>query len=204
MRLTVLGCSGTFPGPDSPCSSYLVEHDGYRLVLGLGAGSLGALQRHCGLLDVDAVYITHLHADHCIDLLAYSHARRYHPAGVPPVLPVHGPAGLRERIAVSYETPPTDGLLDVYDVRELGAGTITLGSFTVTRKVVRHHGECHSLRLEAGGRVLTFSADTATGVQRLLLTHLVPFHDPEVTLAEALSTWAGPLELARSGASYGV
>lgn len=44
MRLTVLGCSGTFPGPDSPCSSYLVDHDGSRL--DLGAGSLGVLQRH--------------------------------------------------------------------------------------------------------------------------------------------------------------
>ena len=44
MRLTVLGCSGTFSRPDSPCSSYLVDHDGSRL--DLGAGSLGVLQRH--------------------------------------------------------------------------------------------------------------------------------------------------------------
>ena len=72
---------------------------------------------------MDAVHITRLRADHCIDLLAYSYARRYHPAGLPPVLPVRGPVGLRERIAVSDDTPPTDELLDVYDVRELGAGT---------------------------------------------------------------------------------
>ena len=39
MRLTVVGCAGTFPGPDSPCSSYLIEHDGYRLVLDLDPGT---------------------------------------------------------------------------------------------------------------------------------------------------------------------
>ncbi len=32
----MLGCSGTYPGPDSPCSGYLVEHDGFRLVVGEG------------------------------------------------------------------------------------------------------------------------------------------------------------------------
>jgi glutamate racemase len=90
MRLTVLGCAGTFPGPGVPCSGYLVEHEGYRLLVDLGAGALGQLQRHIGLLDVDAVYVSHLHADHCIDLVAYSYARRYHPDGVPPVLPVYG------------------------------------------------------------------------------------------------------------------
>ena len=87
MQLTVLGCAGTFPGPSSPCSGYLVEHDGYRLILDLGAGALGNLQRHCDLREIDAVYITHLHADHCIDLVAYFYARRYHPQGMPPILP---------------------------------------------------------------------------------------------------------------------
>ena len=57
MRLTVLGCSGTFPGPASACSAYLVEHDGARLVLDLGSGALGALQRHAGLLDVDVLVL---------------------------------------------------------------------------------------------------------------------------------------------------
>ena len=60
MRLTVLGCSGTFPGPDSPCSGYLVEHDGFRLVVDLGPGALGPLQRSIDLLEIDAVYVLSL------------------------------------------------------------------------------------------------------------------------------------------------
>ena len=41
MRLTVVGCAGSFPGPDSPASCYPVEHDGARILLDLGNGSLG-------------------------------------------------------------------------------------------------------------------------------------------------------------------
>ena len=43
VKLTVLGCSGSVPGPDSPASGYLLEADGYRLVLDLGHGAFGAL-----------------------------------------------------------------------------------------------------------------------------------------------------------------
>lgn len=160
MKLTVLGCSGTYPGPDSPCSSYLVEHDGFRLLLDLGTGALGPLQRYCDLRAVDAVWISHLHADHCVDLVAYSYARRYHPDGPPPALPVHGPVGLAERIRGCFEAPPRDGLDDVYDYRVVEPGTSTLGPFELTVVRVEHPVEAHAVRLTAGGRSLVYSGDT--------------------------------------------
>jgi ribonuclease BN (tRNA processing enzyme) len=160
VELTVLGCAGTFPGPQSACSGYLVERDGFRLVVDLGSGALGALQRHCDLLDVDAVYVSHLHADHCIDLVAYSYARRFHPRGVPPRLPVYGPAGTAERICNAFEAPPTEGLLDVYDFREVATGTHRIGPFTVSTVQANHPIECHAMRVEVGGRSLTYSGDT--------------------------------------------
>lgn len=195
MRLTVLGCSGTFPGPESPCSGYLLESDGFRLVVDLGAGALGQLQRHIDLLDVDAVYVSHLHSDHCIDLVAYSYARRYHPGGVAPVLPVYGPVGLAQRILDSYEAPPSHGLQDVYDFREVGAGTRQIGPFTVTSAQVNHPVECYGLRIEADGRSLAYSGDTgecaalvglAEGVDVFLCeaswpTH--PDHPPDIHLS---------------------
>jgi ribonuclease BN (tRNA processing enzyme) len=166
VQLTVLGCAGTFPGPDSPCSSYLVEHDGFRLVVDMGAGSLGPLQKHLGLLDVDAIYISHLHADHCIDLVAYSYARRYHPGGVPPRLPVYGPKGTGGRICGAFENPPLNDLIDVFDFHEVDAGPeqvgLQLGPFAIRSAVTNHPIECHALRLEAGGRSLTYSGDTGT------------------------------------------
>ena len=71
MRLTVLGCAGSFPGPDSACSAYHLEADGFRLMLDFGTGSLGALV--CGrvlfditdgwggrhTMDVPVVVVTH-------------------------------------------------------------------------------------------------------------------------------------------------
>ena len=183
MRLTVLGCSGTFPGPTSACSGYLIEHDGYRLVVDLGAGAMGMLQQHVGLLDVDAIYVSHLHADHCIDLVAYSYARRYHPAGQPSPLPVYGPTGTRKRIFDSYEEPPANGLEDVYDFREVGPETRQLGPFTVTAARVNHPVECHGLRIEAGGSVLTYSADTGESEALVELAR-----DADVFLCEA--SWA--------------
>jgi ribonuclease BN (tRNA processing enzyme) len=248
VQLTVLGCAGTFPGPASPCSGYLVEHDGYRLVVDLGAGALGNLQRHIDVRDVDAVYVSHLHADHCIDLVAYFYARRYHPSGMLPRLPVYGPRGMCTRISAAFEEPPVDGFEDVYEFHERGAGTLSLGPFTVTSGVTEHPIECHGLRIEAAGRVLTYSGDSArspvlvelardadvflceaswpsvpepppgihltgreagehatlAGAKRLLLTHLMPFHDPQAMLAEAKETYDGQLELVHAGATYTV
>ena len=81
MSLTVVGCAGSFPGPDSAASCYLLEADGFRLVVEFGNGALGPLQKHAALFGVDAVCLSHLHADHCVDLYSYAIARTYSPAG---------------------------------------------------------------------------------------------------------------------------
>ena len=93
MRVTVVGCAGSFPGPDSPASCYLLEAEGFRLVIDMGNGALGVLQRYAGLFSIDAICLSHLHADHCIDLGAYWVARQYAPDGPQPPIPVYGPRG---------------------------------------------------------------------------------------------------------------
>ena len=99
MKLTVVGCSGSFPGPDSPASCYLLEqeHEGrtWRVLMDLGSGAFGVLQRYVDPLDVDAVLLSHLHADHCLDLCGFYVMRKYHPSGPPPRLPVWGPVTQR-------------------------------------------------------------------------------------------------------------
>lgn len=160
MRLTVVGCAGSFPGPVDPCSSYLVEQDGYRIVLDLGNGALGQLQRHVELDAVDAVLLSHLHGDHCLDLCVYAVARRYF-LGRPPRLPVFGPAGTSGRLAAAYDPFSRDDLRDVFAFARIGAGSRELGPFTVTFARVNHPVETYAMRVEAAGRVLTYSADTA-------------------------------------------
>ena len=137
MKVTVLGCAGSFPGPESACSSYLVEAGGFRLLLDFGTGSLSALQRYASLTAVDAILITHLHADHMFDACSYIVVRRYAPDGPYPAVPLYGPAGARERLSAAYG--PDEGPLDdVYGFHDLKPGTFEIGPLTVTVDRVNH------------------------------------------------------------------
>ncbi|HVF20614.1 MAG TPA: MBL fold metallo-hydrolase [Mycobacteriales bacterium] len=159
MDLHVLGCAGTFPSADSACSGYLVRHEGFSLLIDVGNGSTGALQRFGGILDVDAVLVSHLHADHCVDLAAYSYARRFHPAR-PGLLPVYGPKGTQDRLVQIFDTPPRDGLSEVYDFHTVTPGRFELGPFQLDLALANHPVETHAVRVTAGGRTLAYSADT--------------------------------------------
>jgi ribonuclease BN (tRNA processing enzyme) len=139
VRLTVVGSAGTFPGPASACSSYLVEHEGFRLLLDVGNGSIGALQTACGLLGPDAVIVSHLHGDHYLDLVTWTYARRYHPDGAAPVLPVYGPRDIKRSVAAAFGRDVTDTLDEVYDFRGLDHNQrIEVGPFTVDLAEVNH------------------------------------------------------------------
>ncbi len=246
MRLTVVGCSGSVPGPASPASCYLVEHEGFRLVLDLGNGALGVLQRHVPGAAVDAVLITHLHGDHCLDLCALYVARRYgRDSGGPARVPVLGPAGTAERTADAYGGGASVAdLARVMAFEVVGPGCFEVGPFQVTAVRAAHPVECLALRLDAGGRSLVYTGDTGpseavtalatgadlllaeasfvdgdvnppglhltgrqagrmardAGVGRLLVTHVPPWHDAAVALAEARTEFDGPSGLAEPDA----
>lgn len=166
MRLTIVGCSGSFAGPASPASSYLVraEHEGrtWSILLDLGSGALGSLQRHIDLAELDAVFITHLHPDHCVDLLGLYVARKYNPDGLPGRrLPVWGPTGTSERLALMYHGLEDGDLELVYACEEHAERQpVALGPFTVTPYRVNHPVEAYGFRVAADGRVLAFTGDT--------------------------------------------
>ncbi|MFE7135974.1 MBL fold metallo-hydrolase [Streptomyces sp. NPDC057638] len=162
MKLTVVGCSGSFPSVESACSSYLVEADGFRLLLDMGNGALGELQRHIGLYDLDAIVLSHLHADHCIDMCGYFVARYYrHDGGPLAALPVYGPEGTEERLTTAYaDTPSPTAMRSVFDFHTLKPGSFEIGPFSVRTDRVAHPVEAYGFRLEHGGRTLTYSGDT--------------------------------------------
>jgi ribonuclease BN (tRNA processing enzyme) len=161
MRLTIVGCSGSGPGPASPASSYLVEHDGFRLLLDLGSGAFGALQRHLDPPDVDALVLSHLHADHCLDVAAMVVYRRHARAPRPARIPLLGPAGTHDRLAAAADATATGGLRDLFDFATVTPGERQLGPFRLRFDRVNHPVETYAVRVQAGGRVLTYSADTA-------------------------------------------
>jgi ribonuclease BN (tRNA processing enzyme) len=161
MRLTVLGCAGSFPGPDAPCSAYLVDGDGFRLLVDFGTGSMSALQRFAGLYTIDAILLSHLHPDHILDACQYVVARRYAPGGPIQPLPLYGPVAAPERLALAYAGRDEPPLTDVYTFYALQPGTFPIGPFQITVDRVNHPIETYGVRIEHNGRVLAYSADTA-------------------------------------------
>ncbi|MFC7383441.1 MBL fold metallo-hydrolase [Sphaerisporangium rhizosphaerae] len=247
MRLTIVGCSGSFPGPDSPASCYLLEAEGFRLLLDFGNGSLGALQRHIGLYDVDAICLSHLHADHCLDMCSYHVVRTYAPSGPLPRVPVHAPKDAPRRLGAAYGMDDEPGLETAFDFSALAPGTFSVGPFEVTAAQMNHPVETYGFRVTHGGHAVAYSADTGesaelvelaagadvllceasfldrpgnpeglhmngrqaaehaarAGAGTLVLTHLVPWNDPEQILRDAgRGGFEGRVELARSGAVY--
>jgi len=166
MRLTIVGCSGSFAGPSSPASCYLVqaEHEGrdWNLVLDLGNGALGALQRHMDPMAIDAVVLSHLHSDHCLDLCGLYVMQKYSPNGRSHSrIPVYGPRRTGERMARAYDLTPPDGMDSEFDFRELAdRASVRIGPFTVTPHLVNHPVQTYGLRVEAHGTVLAYTGDT--------------------------------------------
>ena len=203
MRLTVVGCSGSYPGPESPGSCYLLEAEGegrtWRVLLDLGNGALGALQRYVDPLEIDAVLLSHLHADHCLDLCGYYVLRRYHPSGHQPRIPVFGLAGTADRMARAYDLPTDPGMHGEFEFRTFD-GPVELGPFRVEAIRVEHPVEAYGLRVTADGRTLGYSGDTApcAGLDQVA-------HDVDLLLAEAsfLSSHVNPPGLHLTGAEAG-
>jgi ribonuclease BN (tRNA processing enzyme) len=159
MQLTVIGCSGSFPGPDSPASCYLLEAEGFRLVVDMGNGGLGVLQRHAELFGIDAICVSHLHTDHCVDLSSYWIARQYAPEGARPPIPVYGPRGTAERMAgfCGEDVASIRARLEAHD---LEPQVLEIGPFRITTDHMNHPVETFGFRVEHAGWKLAYSADT--------------------------------------------
>jgi ribonuclease BN (tRNA processing enzyme) len=142
------------------------EHEGREvsLLLDLGSGALGALQRHIDPAELDAVMVTHLHPDHCVDLLGLYVSRKYRPAGpLADPLPVYGPACTEERLALAYHGLEDGGMGKEFVFHTVeDRQTVTVGPFTVTAVRVNHPVEAYGFRVEAAGSVLAYSGDTDT------------------------------------------
>ncbi len=168
MDLTILGCSGSIAAPDSPCSGYLLESAGTRIAVELGNGTLGPLQRHVDPFDLDALLLSHLHADHCADVATMTVLRRYHPS--PPHdprsrrLPVYAPEGAAQRLAALYATSASEwggtDLGDVFDFHPLSELSLRLGAFEVQPVPVHHVCPTWGFRISDGRGLLAYTGDT--------------------------------------------
>jgi ribonuclease BN (tRNA processing enzyme) len=150
LSVTILGCAGSYPGPGGACSSYLVRSSTTTLWLDAGSGSLANLQRHVGILDVDAVVLSHEHPDHTGDLAGFYVACKYylHRERVP----VYAPASVADTLY--YSGPPIDW-------RKVADGSeAEVGDLRLTFSRTDHGPETLAVRVDGDGRSLGYSADS--------------------------------------------
>ena len=174
MKITVLGKSPAWQDAGGACSGYLVEEAGTTLLVDCGNGVFGKLREHVDYVYVDAVLITHVHADHFIDLVPYSYALLLTPRQQP--VPVAGHPGTDEPARPRLIVPPGAAqtfetvvgawgdealieeafLIEQYDE----SSRVTIGPLEATFTEVPHFVLTYAVNLHSpnGGR-LTFSAD---------------------------------------------
>lgn len=177
MRLTVLGGCGAWPAAGQACSGYLVEHDGFRLLVDLGYATVPRLLERVTADDVDAVFISHGHPDHCADLNPLLRARvlRDDPA-VP--LPVYALPGALDAV-LALDRPGM--LAAAYVLHEFTAGSrLDIGPFRADTRLLPHWVPNAGVRLTAGDRVLAYTGDTGPSVDVVELAR-----DADLLLAEA-------------------
>lgn len=211
MRLITAGVAGSVPGPGSAASTYLlqapaavvaqgldggavpgdVEVRDWTVVIDLGNGGMGAVLRHTDPHRLDAVWLSHLHPDHCADLYVYL---RHHPVrGAAttdrwPRLPVHGQARTLERAGALYGLAPGESMDGIYREHPWSDKTaVRVGPFVVTPYRVAHPVEAYGLRITGPSTLtpgttatLAYTGDTDTCPALVDLAR-----DADLLLAEA-------------------
>ena len=179
MKLTVIGSAPAYTS--QPCRSsscYLVEHEGTQIVLDFGQGSFSELRRYRDPSTVSAVAISHLHADHCVDLIPLRHFVRFERGGHGPLL--YAPAQLRSRFEAFQATGNFFGDLDG---GALDAGTFRVGDLNIEAARVAHIPDSFAFRVvpaDDDGPGLVYSGDCG------IADDLLPLIRPgDVLLSEA-------------------
>jgi ribonuclease BN (tRNA processing enzyme) len=235
----VIGGSGGYPGHGRPCSGYLVEADGYALLVDPGYGVATALSAG-SWPRFDAVLISHAHPDHCADLNPILRAHAWADAPLPP-LPVYALPGAVDAVLALDRA---EVLAGSYALRDIEPGELTIGPFQILTAPLPHPRPNLGFRISIDGRSLVYTGDcgpsealirladgadfllaeasyaevvppeiigslssavdtgreaATAGVQRLVLTHLMPRTDEADALAAAARSFAGPISVARPG-----
>ena len=200
MRLTVLGSSASYAGPGQACAGYLVEGGGARVLFDCGNGVLAKLARVADPLTIVAVFVSHGHPDHFVDLYAYQALLRYAPEGPAPALPLFAPNTLFDRMTALLSDRGAHELEEAFVYTQLcGDCPVTVKAMTVTARAVEHTYPTFALVAEADGVHLCYTADTAFSDKVIEAARGADLLLAEATLPEQYAGRAPHLTSAQAG-----
>ena len=163
MRLTVLGRSPARPNPGEACAGYLVEGGGARLLLDIGPGVVAQLLKRHHPDELDAVVVSHMHADHMLDLVTLRYVYPWRRLSAEERLRVVLPPGSADQLLdLAKGVGGAKHFEDAFQLSEHdGTTPFRFGSLTVTPRETQHYIPCWGFRIEGDGRRLAYTADTA-------------------------------------------
>jgi len=153
VRVTIVGCAGTFPSATSPASSYLVEADDdagrtWHVLLDLGNGALGPLQQYCDPAELDLVGLSHLHPDHVADVSGLFVYLKYHPSGQAGPIEIIGPFGTASRLGEAYGLEPGEDMTPQFNVSVWQPGSaVRIGPLELFPTAVEHPVPAYAVRV---------------------------------------------------------
>lgn len=166
LRLRVVGSSPSVQRPGRACSCYLLRSRDAAVLLDLGSGALGNLHTAIDYPELDAVVVSHMHADHFLDVIPLRYGLKYGPllrdSRMPLWLPPGGSAMLRTIASAFAREGPSDFLDEVFVVNEYDpAIPLEINDVKLTFRRTRHYVETYAIRADCGKASVVYSADTA-------------------------------------------
>ena len=200
MRLTVLGSAASYAGPGQACAGHLVESGEARVLLDCGNGALANLAAVMDPATLDAVFITHGHPDHFLDLYSLQALLRYSPEGPVEALPLCLPHGLFEDMSCFLSDRGNAELKAAFKVHDMIEGeSLAIGDLVITPWRVEHTAESYALVVTDGNATLCYTSDTAPGEAALRIAQGCDLLLAEATLPEAYRGRAPHMTAAEAG-----
>jgi ribonuclease BN (tRNA processing enzyme) len=187
VELTVLGAGPAYTDrPGATGAAYLLRNGATAVLLDFGQGSFPRLTAEIEASTLDAVFVSHLHPDHFIDLVPLRHYLRYQFAPGRRVR-VFGPDGLSDRLDALHAEPGF--VAEALDVAALDEGHMLVGDLDVEARLVTHTEESYGFRVAADGigPGLVYSGDCGRAGD------LAPLVRDGDTLLTEVSFGAGPV-----------
>ncbi len=176
MKLTIIGHWGGFPKANEASSGYLLEHDQFQLLIDCGSGVLSFLQDHIPCNEINAVVISHYHADHIADIGVLQHALLIDSflGNDRPPLEMYGHNEDKSAFSKLTYKQITKGI--PYEPNK----TLSVGPFEIEFLKTIHPVPCYAMKIKAGGRTLVYTGDSS------FQNEFIPFADQaDVLLCES-------------------